>query len=61
MSPRKPTIDDTDDVDDEDGELVEDVNRETDLTLRPEDADDVGLGGDDETAEQEELGGAEER
>lgn len=61
MSPRKPTIDDTDDVDDEDGELVEDVNRETDLTLERRDADEVGLGGDDETAEQEELGGAEER
>jgi hypothetical protein len=61
MSPRKPTIDDTDDVDDEDGELVEDVNRETDLTLEPEDADDVGMGGDAETAEEEELGGEEER
>jgi hypothetical protein len=61
MSPRKPTIDDTDDVDDEDGELVEDVNRETDLTLERRDADEVGLGGDDETAEQEELGSAEER
>jgi hypothetical protein len=60
MSPRKPTIDDTDDVDDEDGELVEDVNRETDLTLEPEDADDAGLGGDAETAEAEELGGEEE-
>ncbi len=61
MSPRKPTIDDTDDVDDEDGELVEDVNRETDLTLEPADADDVGMGGDTETAEEEELGGEAER
>jgi len=61
MSPRKRTIDDTDDVDDEDGELVEDVNRETDLTLHPADADDVGMGGDDVTAEEEELGGEEER
>jgi hypothetical protein len=61
MSPRKPTIDDTDDVDDEDGELVEDVNRETDLTLESRDADDVGMGGDAETAEDEALGDEEER
>jgi hypothetical protein len=62
MAPRKPTIDDTDDVDDEDGELVEDVNREGDLTLEVEEPDDVGLGGDAEPAEEEELGGpAEER
>ena len=60
MSPRKPTIDDTDDVDDEDGELVEDVNREHDLTLEPRDPGEVGLGGDDETAEEEEPGGKEE-
>ena len=62
MTPRKPTIDDTDDVDDEDGELVEDVNREDDLTLEVEDPDQIGMGGDAETAEEEELGGpAEER
>lgn len=62
MTPRKPTIDDTDDVDDEDGELVEDVNREDDLTLEVEDPAQIGMGGDAETAEEEELGGpAEER
>ena len=61
MSPRKPTIDDTDDVDDEDGELVEDVNRETDLTPVQRDADEVGMGGDTAAAEEEESGDEEER
>jgi len=60
MSPRKPTIDDTDDVDDEDGELVEDVNRETDLTPVQRDADEVGMGGDTASAEEEEESGDEE-
>ncbi len=33
MSPRKPTIDDLDDVDDEDGVLEEEAAQETDLDL----------------------------
>lgn len=49
MSPRKPTIDDVDDVDDEDGVLEEDSATETDLTLRNTDSDDVALGGDQAT------------
>lgn len=43
MSPRKPTIDDVDDVvDDEDGILEDEVREETDLTLHEKDADGVG-------------------
>ena len=39
MSPRKPTIDDLDDIDDEDGALEEELEEETDLTLHDEDED----------------------
>jgi hypothetical protein len=45
MSPRKPTIDDLDDVDDEDGVLEEEAAQETDLDLTVEDAERVALGG----------------
>jgi hypothetical protein len=45
MSPRKPTIDDLDDIDDEDGALEEELEEETDLTLHEEDEDAVALGG----------------
>jgi hypothetical protein len=41
MSPRKPTIDDLDDVDDEDGVLEEEKMQETDLDLTIADAKDV--------------------
>ena len=43
MSPRKPTIDEMDDVDDEDGVAEEETADDTDLTLHEEDADQVGL------------------
>jgi hypothetical protein len=43
MSPRKPTIDGLDDVDDEDGVAEEETAEETDLTLHEEDEDEVGL------------------
>jgi hypothetical protein len=43
MSPRKPTVDGMDDVDDEDGIAEEETAHETDLTLHEEDADKVGL------------------
>jgi hypothetical protein len=46
MSTRKPTIDDLDDVDDEDGVLEEEVVQETDLTLIVETADEVLMGSD---------------
>lgn len=54
MSPRKPTIDDFDDVDDEDGVLEDEVEEETDLSLDLRRAEDVGLGGSPETAREEE-------
>ena len=41
MSPRKPTIDDLDDVDDEDGVLEEEKAEETDLDLTIATAEDV--------------------
>ena len=41
MSPRKPTIDDLDDVDDEDGVLEEEAAQETDLDLTVEDAEEA--------------------
>jgi hypothetical protein len=45
MSPRKPTIDDLDDVDDEDGVVEEEVKHPTDLSLGMRQAEDAGLGG----------------
>jgi len=45
MSPRKPTVDGFDDVDDEDGLVEEEGREETDLSLEVHDAEDVGLGG----------------
>jgi hypothetical protein len=47
MSPRKPTIDDLDDVDDEDGVLEEEATEETDLDLTVHPAEDL-LRPDDE-------------
>jgi hypothetical protein len=54
MVPRKPTIDDVDDIDDEDGVVEEEISRPTDLDLTVADADDVGLGGGPSQPEQEE-------
>jgi hypothetical protein len=45
MSPRKPTVDDLDDTDDEDGTLEEEIVQETDLDLTVEDETGAGLGG----------------
>jgi hypothetical protein len=46
MSSRKPTVDDLDDIDDEDG-MVEDESTETnDLTLIVETAEEVAMGAD---------------
>jgi hypothetical protein len=45
MSPRKPTVDDLDDVDDEDGTLEEEVSAQSDLDLTDRDESDAGLGG----------------
>ena len=45
MSPRKPTIDDLDDVDDEDGTLEEEDAAQADLDLTVRDETEAGLGG----------------
>ena len=44
MSPRKPTVDDIDDYDDEDGVLEEETQADTDLTLHEVNDNAVGLG-----------------
>ena len=48
MSPRKPTIDDLDDVDDEDGILEEEAEQETDLDLTVHNAEDLRASDDEE-------------
>ena len=65
MSPRKPTIDGLDDVDDEDGVLEEEVKRPNDLSLDMTHAEDAGLGGSptnppDETGLDDLVEGGEE-
>jgi hypothetical protein len=45
MFPRKPTVDDVDDTDDQDGVLDDQKQEESDLKLQRRDADDVALGG----------------
>jgi hypothetical protein len=45
MSPRKPTIDDLDDTDDQDGIQEDEKRQDTDLKLRRRHPDDVDLGG----------------
>jgi hypothetical protein len=54
MSPRKPTIDDLDDIDDEDGVLEEEQAQETDLDLSLADARDVAADLPPESDEEEE-------
>ena len=58
MSPRKPTIDDLDDIDDEDGALEGGIEEEGDLTLHEAGEDGVALGGngdaEEEASEEEE-------
>jgi hypothetical protein len=46
MSPRKRTVDDLDDIDDEDGILEEEIVQESDLTLVVETAEEVVTGTD---------------
>jgi hypothetical protein len=53
-SPRKPTVDDLDDVDDEDGVLEEQRMEHTDLDLTLHSEDEAGLGGIPSDLEQEE-------
>lgn len=53
MSPRKPTIDDLDDIDDEDGALEEEEVTPTDLDLTVVDAEEI-TGAVPQELEQEE-------
>ena len=53
MSTRKPTIDDMDDVDDEDGVLEDEVVEESDLTLVVETAEEVAK--DPDELDEEEV------
>jgi len=46
MSSRKRTIDDLDDIDDEDGVLEEEISQDSDLTLIVETAEEVIKGSD---------------
>jgi hypothetical protein len=46
MSTRKPTVDDLDDIDDEDGVVEEEIAQEDDLTLIVATADEVVMGTD---------------
>ena len=46
MSSRKPTVDDLDDIDDEDGVVEEEISEENDLTLIVETAEEVIMGSD---------------
>jgi hypothetical protein len=46
MSSRKPTVDDLDDVDDEDGVAEEETSEETDLTLMVETEQEAIMGSD---------------
>jgi hypothetical protein len=56
MSPRKPTIDDLDDTDDEDGVLEDQKRRDSDLKLGIRRPDDVGLGGTGEAENDQREG-----
>jgi hypothetical protein len=56
MSPRKPTVDDLDDIDDEDGALEEEIVQETDLDLTVHDEAEAGLGGVPADTEESEEG-----
>ncbi|HEY9014793.1 MAG TPA: hypothetical protein VIM84_07000 [Gemmatimonadales bacterium] len=53
MSPRKPTVDDLDDVDDEDGTLEAEASEQTDLDVSVRDATEAALGGLPQPDEEE--------
>ena len=61
MSPRKQTVDQQDDVDDEDGTVEEESRRQTDLKLRRRRADEVALGGTSAPDQDENADDREER
>ena len=61
MSPRKQTIDQQDDVDDEDGIIEAESWRPTDLRLHRRRSDEVGLGGTTAPDQEESAADREER
>ncbi len=61
MSPRKQTVDQQDDVDDEDGTVEEEAQRQTDLKLHLRRADEVALGGTSVPDQEEDADDREER
>ena len=61
MSPRKQTVDQQDDVDDEDGTVEEESRRQTDLKLHRRRADEVALGGTSVPDQEEQADDGEER
>jgi hypothetical protein len=61
MSPRKPTVDGQDDVDDEDGTVEDEARRQTDLKLHLRRADEVALGGTSVPDQEENADDREER
>ena len=61
MSPRKQTVDQQGDVDDEDGTIEAKSPRPTDLRLRRRRSDEVGLGGTSVPDQEESADDREER
>ena len=61
MSPRKQTVDQQDDVDDEDGTIEAESRRPTDLRLHRRRSDEVGLGGTSGPDQEESADDREER
>ena len=54
MSPRKPSVDDLDDTDDQDGIQEDEKRQGSDLKLRPRKPEELDLGGVDEGEEADE-------
>jgi len=54
MSPRKRSVDNLDDIDDQDGVLEDERREDSDLKLQRRKADDVDLGGTDADQESSE-------
>jgi hypothetical protein len=53
MSPRKPSVDNLDDTDDQDGIQEDEKRQDHDLKLRPRRPDEVDLGGVEEGEDDE--------
>ncbi|HKT59968.1 MAG TPA: hypothetical protein VJQ46_07940 [Gemmatimonadales bacterium] len=58
MKSRKPSIDDLDDTDDQDGVLEDEKREDNDLKLRSRKPDEVDLGGATEPEDEDESAGS---